>query len=183
MDCFAVSISKGVCASRFHLGYTLKMALLFGLFQGGMPLIGYFLGKSFAATITRVDHWVAFLLLAFIGGKMIREGTIKNNSIDCGCDNRGTYDYEKKMFGWNTLISLAIATSIDAMATGLIFVPFPEYIVIAVSIIGFVSFIFTITGLIIGVRFKSRFKINTNVIGGIILIAIGTKILIEHLVI
>jgi putative Mn2+ efflux pump MntP len=182
MDCFAVAVSKGICVKKFNLGYTLKMALLFGLFQGGMPLVGYFAGISFAEIITRVDHWAAFVLLAFIGGKMIYEGITKKEIIECECEDGVTEDNFKKMFGMGTLISLAVATSIDALVTGLIFVPFPGYIVIAVVIIGLISFFLTIIGSYIGVRFGSRFKLNANIVGGIILFAIGSKILIEHLI-
>ena len=182
MDCFAVSVSKGICVNKFNIGYTLRMALLFGLFQGGMPLIGYLAGISFATTITRIDHWVAFILLVFIGIKMIREGLVNNVAVECDNDAGEQVDINKKMFGWGALFSLAVATSIDALATGLIFVPFPNFIVLAISIIGIVSFILTIVGIFIGIHFGRNFKINANVIGGIILIAIGTKILIEHLI-
>ncbi len=182
MDCFAVAVSKGICVARFNLGYTLKMALLFGLFQGGMPLIGYFAGISFAETITKIDHWAAFALLTFIGGKMIYEGATKKENIECENEVIKTDDRLKKMFGLGTLISLAVATSIDALVTGLIFVPFPNFILIAVTIIGLTSFLLTIIGSYIGVRFGRRFKLNANMGGGVILIAIGSKILIEHLV-
>lgn len=187
MDCFAVSITKGVCVKKFFLSYSLKMAIMFGLFQGIMPLIGYFAGISFAESISRFDHWIAFGLLLFIGGKMFIESIkiedTKEQTSDCDCVN-GNAQHSAivaAQFSWKIIFALAIATSIDALATGLIFVPFPDLIWLSVSIIGIVSFLFSLVGMLIGVTFGKRFKVNVNMIGGIILVAIGTKILIEHL--
>lgn len=180
MDCFAVSISKGVCSKKFHTRYALRMALLFGFFQGAMPLLGYFVGTTFAEIISRFDHWVAFGLLGLIGGKMIIEGISKKGN-ECNCVSGGEIDPIKEMFNWRTVITLAIATSIDALATGLIFVPFPDLIWIATAVIALVSLIFSLLGVAIGANFGNRFKINVNVIGGLILIIIGSKILFEHL--
>lgn len=181
MDCFAVSISKGVCSKKFYTNYALRMALLFGLFQGAMPLIGYFIGTNFAEIISRFDHWLAFGLLGLIGGKMILEGIGKKDKEECDCVNGGGIETIKEMFKWKTVIALAIATSIDALATGLIFVPYPNFIWIATAIIALVSLLFSLFGMVIGVNFGNRFKINVNVIGGLILIVIGSKILLEHL--
>lgn len=179
MDCFAVSIAKGMAARKFYFRYALRTALLFGLFQGLMPLIGYLAGISFAETITVIDHWIAFVLLGFIGAKMIVESMREKN----GSKNRQETRTEDiaTLFSWKTLFSLAIATSIDALATGLIFVPTPEWTAIAFCIIGIVSFLFSMFGMWIGATFGKRFRLNVEVIGGIILILIGTKILIEHL--
>ena len=172
MDCFAVSISKGICTGRFSFVNTLKMALLFGFFQGLMPLIGFFTGKTFIHELSTYDHWVAFALLGIIGGKMLVEGL---KPVDPTCETT------TNPFKFSTLISLAFATSIDALATGIVFVPFPEKIYYAVSIIGVVSFLFSFLGMAIGIHFGRRFKFNVEILGGIILIGIGTKILIEHL--
>jgi len=172
MDCFAVSISKGVCLKKFKLKKAFRMALLFGLFQGLMPLIGYFGGRAFAQLISSFDHWIAFSLLGIIGGKMFIEGL---KPIDPHCETT------KNPFKWKTLITLAFATSIDALATGIVFVPFPEKIWVAVMSIGVISFMFSIIGVYLGVHFRQKIKINVEILGGIILLGIGTKILLEHL--
>jgi putative Mn2+ efflux pump MntP len=167
MDCFAVAISKGISVKKFYLSSTLFMAFLFGLFQAGMPLIG----KSFVSFISKSDHWIAFGLLTLIGGKMLYEG-LKNY--------QPTNNGEFNPFHWLKILTLAIATSIDALATGIIFVPYPEVIWKAIFIIGFISFLFVIAGMFIGVRFGKRFHIKVEALGGIILVALGIKILIEH---
>lgn len=172
MDCFAVSISKGICVQKFQFGNIFKMAFLFGLFQSLMPLIGYFAGKTFIHEMISYDHWVAFGLLGLIGGKMLIEGL---KPIDPNCD------ITPNPFKWKTLITLAFATSIDALATGIVFVPFPTLIYLAVLIIGGISFMFTLIGFGIGIHFGKRFHFNVEIIGGIILIGIGLKILLEHL--
>jgi putative Mn2+ efflux pump MntP len=172
MDCFAVSISKGIHAKKFYFRYTLRMAFMFGLFQAIMPLIGYMLGISFVNYMKAIDHWLAFGLLSLIGIKMIIEGY---KPFDPDKD-KSTHPFQ-----WSTIITLALATSIDAFATGLVFVPFPDIILKAVFAIGLVSFLFTIFGMYIGVHFGRRFHLHVELIGGIILILIGTKILIEHL--
>lgn len=171
MDCFAVSISKGMCLKKFRWKKVLKMAFLFGLFQATMPLIGYFGGMSFARFISSFDHWIAFTLLGIIGLKMFIEGL---KPIDLHCETNSN------PFKLKTLITLAFATSIDALATGIVFVPYPEKIWFAIFNIGIISFIFSIIGVYIGVRFKQRMKFNFEIVGGLILIGIGIKILIEH---
>jgi len=172
MDCFAVSISKGICAKKLFFWLTIRMALLFGFFQALMPLISFAAGIGFAKQIISIDHWVAFVLLVLVGGKMLVEG-IKTPDPVC--------NQVVNPFKWSSLLSLAFATSIDALATGIVFVPFPQYIWIALAIIGGISFLFTILGMIIGIYFGKRFHVKVEVIGGIILIGIGFKILIEHL--
>ena len=172
MDCFAVSISKGICAKKFFFWLTFRMAVLFGLFQAIMPLIGFAAAKSFANEMTTYDHWLAFVLLLLIGGKMLFEGLRTPNDECIKTSNP---------FKWASLLSLAFATSIDALATGIIIVPFPEMIWKAVAMIGFVSFLFTFMGMYIGVHFGKRFNLKVEAIGGIILIGIGFKIVIEHL--
>ena len=173
MDCFAVTISKAICAKKFFFWETLRMALLFGIFQAVMPLIGYFAGKTFIHEMINYDHWIAFGLLLLIGGKMLVEG-LKPIDPDC--------DVTPNPFKWTTLITLALATSIDALATGVVFVSYPTLICLAILIIGGISFLFTFIGMGIGIHFGKRFHFNVEILGGLILIGIGLKILIEHLV-
>lgn len=167
MDCFAVSIAQGLSAAQStEHPKPFTMALLFGLFQGGMPLIGYFAGTLFADFFSRYAPWIALALLAFIGGKMIIESFEQKEEQKAG-------------WGWMHLLVLAVATSIDALATGVIFIPCPQMVWIGVSIIGLVSFLFAIGGYHIGKYMGRRFRLNVELIGGIILIAIGLKIWIE----
>lgn len=172
MDCFAVAISKGICARRYYWRYALRMGLLFGAFQALMPLIGFFISSSFAAQIRLIDHWIALILLAFLGVRMII-GAFEEDE-DC-------QDSVVAHFKWRGLLTLAIATSIDALAAGVIFAPFPESIWMAVLIIGCASFLFSVAGMFIGAHFGNRFHFKVEVPGGIILIAIGIKIWIEHM--
>jgi putative Mn2+ efflux pump MntP len=172
MDCFAVSISKGMHAKKHYFWLTFRMALLFGLFQATMPLIGYFAGSGFAEYMKSFDHWVAFGLLILIGGKMAIEGY---KPIDPDSDKT------VNPFKWSSLLSLALATSIDAFATGIVFIPYTNLIWTAITIIGITSFLFTFIGMYIGVHFGKRFHVKVEMIGGFILIGIGLKILIDHL--
>jgi putative Mn2+ efflux pump MntP len=174
MDCFAVAISKGVCVQKMDWKMTIRMAFLFGLFQAVMPLIGFYAGIGFSDFIKTFDHWLALGLLSIIGGKMILEG-LKTQDCDCDCDS------EPNPFRWKTLLTLSLATSIDALATGIVFVPYPDYIWKAVVVIGSISFLFASLGMKIGVSFGKRFNFKVEIFGGIILIAIGLKIVIEHL--
>ena len=171
MDCFAVSVSKGVCVKKLHIIPTLVMAFLFGFFQAAMPLIGYCAGLNFMEIIKKSDHWIAFGMLALIGGKMLFEG-IKKQNTKC--------QPEINPFSFLKLISLALATSIDALATGIIFVPYPQVIWKSVAIIGLISFIFSISGMIIGIRLGKDLHLKVEILGGLILIGIGLKILLEH---
>lgn len=173
MDCFAVSTSKGICAKKFKWKYAFRMAFLFGFFQGIMPLISFYAGSAYASDIRAFDHWIAFVLLALIGAKMLYEGLTQPIDPDCRI--------VKHPFRWKTLITLAFATSIDALATGIIFITYPEFIWQAVGITGIISFIFSILGFWLGIKFRKGFKFNVEVLGGFILIGIGVKILIEHL--
>ena len=175
MDCFAVSVTSGIATVSVKLLQRLRMALLFGLFQGIMPLFGFLLGKGFAEQIQKFDHWLAFFILLFIGGKMIYE------EIKSGKDAQSEQK-TKDFYRWATLLTLALATSIDALATGLIFVPFENTIWLAMLIIGICSFVLSLIGSYFGSYCKGRFRIRAELLGGIILIAIGTKILIEHLI-
>lgn len=175
MDCFAVSVTQGICANKLHLRPALNMAFLFGLFQGVMPLIGFGVGQAFAVQIKAVDHWVAFGILVVIGGKMVYE-SLKSTPHDeekCSCNvNR---------FKLTTLITLAFATSIDALATGLIFVSYPHRIIFAALVIGIISFTASMIGVKLGHQFGKKLPFNFELLGGIVLILIGVKILFEHL--
>jgi len=170
MDAFAVSIASGVTLKRVRLSYALRIALFFGGFQAVMPLIGWLVGSSFSSYIAAFDHWVAFGLLAFIGGKMIYESTILKEA-------------EKKTDPRKLIVLfvLAIATSIDALAVGLSFSVLQVQIVNPVIIIGVVTFLLSFLGVYLGGKFGSIFENKIEFIGGIILIGIGLKILIEHL--
>ncbi len=171
MDCFAVAIASSMSYGRYNWLKIVRMAFFFGVFQGVMPFIGWLAGVSFAEHIAPFDHWVAFVILGFLGIKMAIE-SFKKESDDDKTTPFGSY----KM-----LIALSFATSIDALATGLIFVPMGDVIYTASGLIALGSFLFTISGCVIGISFGKRFKLNVELIGGIILFLIGTKILIEHL--
>ena len=179
MDCFAVSISKGMHAKKHHFWLTFRMALMFGLFQAAMPLIGYAAGSSFAQYMKQIDHWISFGLLLLIGVKMVVESL---KVIDHDDDDADDNNKLLNSFKWSTIFSLALATSIDAFATGIVFVPFPGLIWKAIVIIGLISIGFTFLGMYIGVHFGKRFHLNVEMIGGLILIGMGIKILIEHII-
>lgn len=171
MDAFAVSISKGLSVSKIRLSHALKVGLWFGGFQALMPLIGYTLGYTFAEVVSAYDHWIAFILLALIGGGMIKE------AVDKDCD-----DKTKRGFGVTTMFTLAVATSIDALAIGVTFAFFKMAIIPAVVTIGITTFLFSVAGLKIGNIFGCKYKSQAELLGGAILILIGLKILLEHTV-
>lgn len=168
MDAFAVSIGKGLSVSKIRLSHALKVGLWFGGFQALMPLIGYFLGSTFASAIASIDHWVAFILLTIIGFNMIRE------AMSSGCEEIDACFSAKSMF------ILAVATSIDALAAGVTFSFTQVDIWQTIAIIGVTTFVFSVLGLKIGNLFGCRYKKNAEFVGGAILIIIGLKILIEH---
>lgn len=170
MDAFAVSIGKGLSAQRASWREALTVGLWFGGFQALMPVIGYYLGISFADLVTKVDHWIAFGLLLLIGGNMIREALQP--------EDEKTADTS---FGFKTMLVLAIATSIDALAVGISFAFLGTNLWRAILIIGLTTFAFSAVGLLIGKKVGSRFHAGAQILGGVILIAIGVKILIEHL--
>ena len=172
MDAFSVSICKGLTTKRFSWKMALTCGLWFGFFQALMPLIGYFLGAQFEQYITAVDHWIAFGLLFLIGTNMIREalwGKTENGE-------RKTENGER-----SNMLVLAIATSIDALAVGISFACIQVKIWSSVLIIGITTFLFSVLGVKIGNVFGSRFEKSAGILGGVILILIGTKILLEHL--
>lgn len=183
MDSFAVCIGKGMCCKRFLPYRSFKIALVFGFFQGVMPLIGYLLGVGFSVWIQEIDHWLAFVILAFLGVKMIVEGRPSNEVAPTEDSCKDVVCDEQKAIAipWKKVLTLALATSIDAMATGLLFVTARQVLFVAVWTIGVVCLFFSFLGIWIGVRCGKSFRFNIEAFGGIILIAIGTKILIEHL--
>ena len=145
------------------------MLYIFGIFQGGMPVIGYLLGTSFETLVTKIDHWIAFGLLSIIGINMIKE------AFECCCENAN----DKVNF--KTMIVLAIATSIDALAIGITFAFLKTNITLASILIGVITFMLSLIGVKIGNKFGNKYQKKAQVFGGIVLIFIGIKILIEHL--
>ena len=168
MDAFAVAICKGLSMRRIDRGQTLTIALFFGGFQALMPFLGWALGKQFEQYITDFDHWIAFALLAYIGGKMVWEALHSGDACPAS-------------FSLKELLVLAVATSIDALAVGVTFAFLKVNIGGAVAIIGCTTFVLSILGVLIGNRFGSRYKQRSELVGGAILVLIGTKILLEHL--
>ena len=170
MDAFSVSVCKGLTTRRFSMRMALVCGLWFGTFQALMPVIGYLLGLQFACFIESVDHWIAFGLLFLIGANMIREAVAgKENSK------------QTNALDFKTMLLLAIATSIDALAVGVSFACIEVELWASVAIIGLTTFVFSVLGVKIGNVFGTKFKKNAEVFGGIILILIGLKILLEHL--
>lgn len=173
MDAFAVSICKGLGMKKINLKVAVVLALFFGGFQAGMPLIGWALGSQFLGIIGPIDHWIAFILLAIIGGKMIWEAVTE------GEDEGDGKDADKIDLG--EYLMLAIATSIDALAVGISFAALSVDIVPAVAFIGITTFCFTIAGVVIGHFFGARYEKPATIVGGVVLILIGLKVLLEHL--
>lgn len=171
MDAFAVAVCRGLKMQKFHAGQTAVIALFFGGFQALMPLAGWFLGKQFEKYITAVDHWIAFVLLAFIGGKMIYD------SFKKGEDDKS----EKDVFNIRELFLMAVATSIDALAVGITFAFLSVNIWSSVSVIGATTFVLSAAGVAIGHKFGAKYKNKAELAGGVILVLIGLKILLEHL--
>ena len=174
MDAFAVSICKGLSMRKVNKKQCLVIGLFFGGFQALMPFIGWVLGSQFEQYITSIDHWIAFILLGFIGGKMVVEAIReKDEAVEVGKMDP-PLDL-KEMF------ILAIATSIDALAVGITFAFLQVPIVEAVSIIGITTFVISVIGVYVGNFFGNRYKKKAELAGGMILILIGVKILLEHL--
>lgn len=173
MDAFAASVCKGLSMRRASAENILLIGVFFGGFQALMPLIGYFLGKQFEDYIVSVDHWIAFALLAFIGGKMIadvvRDGGEEESAV------------KEDRLRLREIFMLALATSIDALAVGISFAFLKVEIISAVATIGVTTLLLSALGVVIGHRFGARYKNKATLAGGVILILIGTKILLEHL--
>jgi putative Mn2+ efflux pump MntP len=168
MDAFAVSICKGLSVKKLELKHALLAGLYFGGFQALMPVLGFLGGSYFADLITNYDHWIVFVLLLLIGGNMIKEAFGEEEKLN-------------DSFGFKTMLLLAIATSIDALAVGVSFAFLQVNIVYAATFIGVTTFILSAVGIKIGNLFGSRYKSKAELAGGIILILIGIKVLLEHL--
>ena len=174
MDAFAVAICQGLSMTRIKWGHALTVGLYFGGFQALMPFIGWMLGSQFAARIQSFDHWVAFILLMLIGGNMLREALsgeedeAEDATIGAGLDH-------KKLF------LMAIATSIDALAIGITFAFLDTAILPACGIIGTTTFCISVAGVAVGCWFGARYKKRAELTGGVILMLLGVKILLEHL--
>lgn len=169
MDAFAVSIGKGLSVQKVQAKHSLICGAWFGGFQALMPLLGFLLASSFAQYIKQYDHWIAFVLLALIGANMIREVFSKGE------------DEVDSSFSVKTMLVLAVATSIDALATGVSFAVTDTNIWLAVAIIGATTFLFSAAGVKVGSIFGSKYQSKAEFVGGLILILIGVKILVEHL--
>ena len=169
MDAFAVSVCKGLAMPKITLRRTLIVGAWFGGFQALMPAVGYVLGVQFRDKITAVDHWIAFLLLGVIGANMIKE------ALSGECEN------ESDSLDVRTMFLLAVATSIDALAVGITFAFLKVHIIAAVSFIGVTTFAISAAGVKIGNVFGTKYKSKAELAGGIILILLGIKILLEHL--
>lgn len=179
MDAFAVSVCKGLKMRRLNKKNAAVIGLFFGGFQAIMPLIGWLLGKQFEKYITSFDHWIAFVLLAFIGGKMAIEA-IKGDDDEQN-DDGGNKTSDGEKLDLKELTMLAVATSIDALAVGITFAFLKVNILTAISIIGVTTFVLSIIGVAVGNKFGMKYKSKAEIVGGIVLILIGLKILLEHL--
>ena len=168
LDAFAVSVSSGISVPGFGWKQASKMRLYFGVFQAAMPLIGWFLGSSLSTYIVAVDHWIAFALLALIGGTMIRESRAGEEAMDAS-------------FSPRAMLPLAVATSIDALAIGVTFAFLSVDIRLAVLLIGLTTFALSFVGTRVGAAFGARFQSRAELAGGLILVLMGLKILLEHL--
>lgn len=174
MDAFAVSVCKGLGMKRINFKVAVVLALFFGGFQALMPVIGWALGSQFLWLISPIDHWIAFILLAIIGGKMLWEAfhddeDDSDDSSDANVIDLGEY------------LMLAIATSIDALAMGISFAALFVNIVAAASFIGVITFVLTLAGVAVGHFFGARYEKPATIVGGVVLILIGLKVLLEHL--
>ena len=170
MDAFAVSICKGLAMRRMNYKKAIIIAAFFGVFQALMPALGYVLGTTFANKIAAIDHWIAFILLALIGANMIKEA-LSSDDDECQDDSLRLGD----------LIMLSIATSIDALAVGITFAFFNVSLLLSVSMIGIITFIICIIGVKVGNVFGEKYKSKAELAGGLILIVMGAKTLIDHL--
>lgn len=173
MDAFAVAVCKGLSMQRLRKDRAAVIALFFGVFQAAMPLIGWFLGSRFASHIQQYDHWIAFFLLLWIGISMIRESRGGEEEDVCG-EDAARLDLKE-------LLMLSVATSIDALAVGITFAFLEVSILPAVSLIGVTTFVLSFIGVAVGSYFGGKYKSRAELLGGVILIAIGAKILLEHL--
>lgn len=175
MDAFAASICQGLSMKKLSIKSMLIIGLFFGGFQALMPTVGFFLGTQFEAYIVSIDHWVAFALLSFIGGKMLFD-VIKGEDDDDEINEEKEYKLDIK-----NIAVLAVATSIDALAVGISMAFLSVDIISAASMIGVTTFVISSAGVVIGHKFGTKYKDKATMVGGLILILIGVKILLEHL--
>ena len=176
MDAFAVAICKGLSLPRLKLKHSLLVGLYFGLAQGLMPAIGYLLGSAFSSMVSQIDHWIAFVLLGFIGGNMIKEALSKDECEEC--------EKTDSSLAFRVMLTMAVATSIDALAAGVgmsVDLDGIGQIAIAVISIGVITFALSALGVKIGNVFGARYKFLAELSGGIVLVGMGLKILLEHL--
>lgn len=167
-DAFAVSVCKGLSVEKISKKNLLTIGAYFGGFQAFMPLMGYWLGSRFEKLIVSVDHWIAFVLLGLIGLNMIKESREEAEKVDCS-------------FGFKAMVPMAVATSIDALVVGITFAFLKVNIVPAITYIGVTTFLLSGVGLWLGNKFGGRYKSNAELIGGVVLVIMGLKILLEHL--
>lgn len=172
MDAFAVSVCKGLSMKKINYGHAFVIAVFFGGFQALMPFIGWALGTQFKDYIVSIDHWIAFVLLGIIGTKMLKEAFGEEPADGKPCH---------KGLDLKELLLLAIATSIDALAVGITFAFLNVNIFVAISIIGVVTFLISFGGVVVGNVFGHKYEKRAQIAGGVILILIGVKILLEHL--
>lgn len=174
MDAFAVSVCKGLGMRKLNKKQALIIGLYFGGFQALMPFVGWLLGSQFQKYITSIDHWIAFILLGFIGGKMMIEAVREWNEEE-------VVDVMDAPIDHKNMLVLAVATSIDALTVGITFAFLGTPIVEAITIIGITTMVISISGVVVGNFFGSRYKSKAEFIGGLILVLLGLKILLEHL--
>ena len=174
MDAFAVSVCKGLGMRKLNKKQALIIGLYFGGFQALMPFVGWLLGSQFQKYITSIDHWIAFILLGFIGGQMMIEAVREWNEEE-------VVDVMDAPTDHKNMLVLAVATSIDALAVGITFAFLGTPIVEAITIIGITTMVISIAGVVVGNFFGSRYKSKAEFIGGLILVLLGLKILLEHL--
>ena len=174
MDAFAVSVCKGLGMRKLNKKQALIIGLYFGGFQALMPFVGWLLGSQFQKYITSIDHWIAFILLGFIGGKMMIEAVREWNEEE-------VVDVMDSPIDHKNMLVLAVATSIDALTVGITFAFLGTPIVEAITIIGITTMVISIAGVVVGNFFGSRYKSKAEFIGGLILVLLGLKILLEHL--
>ncbi len=178
MDAFAVSVSSGICVANLKFRHGLRAAFAFGLFQFLMPLAGYAVGSAFSSLIRGFDHWIAAILLALIGGKMLLESRDIEDEGTCTEEELA----KKNILNLGSLLVLAVATSIDALAVGVSYSVLGDPILTASLVIGVVTFGVCLFGVEFGKRLGTKFERWAELAGGVILVAIGGKILVEHLV-
>jgi manganese efflux pump family protein len=171
MDCFAVSIACGMVMKKIKIWPTLRIAFFFGFFQAMMPIFGWLVGSRFQTDIEKYDHWIAFIILTFLGGRMIHEQFKHKHP-----EKKRLNPYKLKV-----IITLAVATSIDALAVGFTFAFLKMNLWLSILIIGLASLLFSIIGILLGHHYLNRLNFPAELLGGLVLIGIGAKILIEHL--